>query len=303
VTPFDQLAAAAQDAVARVGELDGRFLLPALALQLATLGFRAVAWRNILAAAYPEQRIRVGSIACAYAAGVALNAFTPARGGEALKVLLARTRIPGSSVTTIAGSLTVVFAFDVVLGMALMGMLFAVGALPGLPGPPSIGLVPLVGVVALVTAVGIAFLVRPDVIRGVLRRAALGLAVLRSPRRYLGTVVPFQLAAWACRVGVVFLVLQAFRIDVSPMTAVLVLVLSGASTAVPVPGGAGTQQVLAAYALQGATSIAGAVSFSVGMQVGVTVVNTIVGVVATMVLFRTIRPLAAVRAARAVARP
>jgi uncharacterized membrane protein YbhN (UPF0104 family) len=115
--------------------------------------------------------------------------------------------------------------------------------------------------------------------------------------------VPFQLAAWACRVGVVFLVLQAFRIDVSPMTAVLVLVLSGASTAVPVPGGAGTQQVLAAYALQGATSIAGAVSFSVGMQVGVTVVNTIVGVVATMVLFRTIRPLAAVRAARAVARP
>ena len=47
MTAFDQLAAAAQDAVARVGGLDGRFLLPALALQLATLGFRAVAWTDL----------------------------------------------------------------------------------------------------------------------------------------------------------------------------------------------------------------------------------------------------------------
>ncbi len=302
MTPFDQLGAAAQDAVSRVGELDGRFLLPALALQLATLGFRAVAWRNILAAAYPEQRIRVGSIACAYAAGVALNAFAPARGGEALKVLLARTRIPGSSVTTIAGSLTVVFAFDVVLGIGLMGMLFGVGALPGLPGLPPLGLVPVLVGGLLVAAVAVALLVRPDAVRGLLGRLAQGLAVLRSPRRYVTTVIPFQLAAWGCRVGVVFLVLHAFHIDVGPMTAVLVLVLSGASTAVPVPGGAGTQQVLAAYALQGATSLAGAVSFSVGMQVGVTVVNTLVGVIATMVLFRTLRPLAAMRAVRAVGR-
>ncbi len=302
MNPLDHVLGAAQMALERVGHLDGRFLLPALALQLATLGFRALAWRNILAAAYPERRIRVGSIACVYAAGVALNAFTPARGGEALKVLLARTRIPGSSLPTIAGSLTVVLALDAVLGAVLVGVLVATGALPGLPGPPSLGMVPaLVGAIVIVGGVTAAYL-RPEAFARVARRVARGLAVLRTPRRYVATVVPFQLAAWACRIGVVLLVLHAFRIDAGPVTAALVVVLSGAATAVPVPGGAGTQQVLAAYALQGVVSVAGAVSFSVGMQVGVTVVNTLVGLVATMLLFRTLRPLAALRSARSLAR-
>jgi hypothetical protein len=57
--------------------------------------------------------------------------------------------------------------------------------------------------------------------------------------------------------------------------------------------------VLATYALQGVISTAGAVSFSLGMQAGVTVTNTLVGLAATMILFRTLRPVAAMRAARA----
>jgi hypothetical protein len=216
---------------------------------------------------------------------------------------LARTRIPGSSLPTIAGSLTVVLALDAVLGAALVGVLVITGARPGLPGPPSLGMVPvLVGAVVVGAGVTAAFL-RPDVFSRLARRVAQGLSILRSPRRYVITVVPFQLGAWACRIGVVLLVLHAFRIDAGPVTAALVVVLSGAATAVPVPGGAGTQQVLAAYALQGVVSVAGAVSFSVGMQVGVTVVNTLVGLVATMLLFRTLRPLAAVRSARSLARP
>ncbi|HEU5263379.1 MAG TPA: hypothetical protein VFU34_01995, partial [Gaiellaceae bacterium] len=73
-----QMAAVAD----RVQGLDGRFLAVALALQLATLAFRALAWRGVLAAAYPCQRISVFSVGCAYAAGVALNGFVPARGGE-----------------------------------------------------------------------------------------------------------------------------------------------------------------------------------------------------------------------------
>jgi ABC-2 type transporter len=63
--------------------------------------------------------------------------------------------------------------------------------------------------------------------------------------------------------------------------------------------GAGSQQILATYALQGVISTAAAVSFSVSMQVGVTAVNTAVGLAATMLLFRTMRPIAAARSARA----
>jgi len=45
-------------AAERVHDLDWRFLVAALTLQLATLACRAGAWRNVLAAAYPQQRLR-----------------------------------------------------------------------------------------------------------------------------------------------------------------------------------------------------------------------------------------------------
>jgi uncharacterized membrane protein YbhN (UPF0104 family) len=285
----------------RVAELDGRFLALALVLQLVALAFRALAWRGVLAAAYPERRIPVLGVGCAYAAGVAVNAFVPARGGEAAKVALVRSQLPGTSVATIASSLSVVLVLDTILGAALMTTLWSLGRAPALPSPPSVGTLPLVaGIVALVAvAAGLLAVVRfSETARRFLAAAARGFSVLRSPWTYASTVLPFQLSAWACRIAVVYLVLHAFRFEAGLETAVVLVVFTGVSTAVPVPGGAGTQQVLAAYALQGVVSTAGAVSFSLGMQAGVTAVNAAVGLAATMLLFRTVRPLAAVRAAR-----
>jgi len=290
-----QIAAAAE----RVQTLDGRFLALALALQLGMLGFRALAWRGVLAASYPGQRVPVFRLGCAYAAGVALNAFLPARGGEGAKVGLARMQIAGSSVATIAASLSVVLVLDTILGASLIAAFWGMGLVPALPSIPSVGVAPLVAGVALAVAAAAALTVRraTSTARRLLASAARGVAVLRDPRLYARTVLPYQLAAWGCRIGVVFLVLHAFHIEAGLTTAALVVVLSGVSTAVPVPGGAGSQQILAAYALQGVASTAGALSFSVGMQIGVTVVNTAVGLAAAMLLFRTLRPIAAVRTA------
>ena len=290
-----QMAAAAE----RVSELDGRFLALALVLQLAALGFRALAWRGVLAAAYPSMRIPVLSVGCAYAAGVALNAFLPARGGEGVKIALARAQIPASSVPTIAATLSVVLVLDAILGASLIVALWRVGVLPSLPAVPWIDNVPVVVAIGLAVAIAVGLAARrfTGVAWELLSAAARGLSVLRDPRVYARTVLPFQLAAWACRISVVYLVLQAFGIEAGLTTAALVVVLNGLSTAAPVPGGAGSQQVLATYALQGAISTAGAVSFSLGMQLGVTVINTAVGLAAMMLLFRTLRPNAAVRAA------
>jgi uncharacterized membrane protein YbhN (UPF0104 family) len=286
----------------RLGQLDGRYLLPALSLQLLTLLFRSLAWRGVLVAAYPGRRIPILSVGAAYAAGVAMNAFTPARGGELAKVLIARTRIPGSTAPTLAASLTVVLVADALIGGFLICLLWGTGVLPALPAPPALGAVEILGPAAAVAgaAVAITYRLRPEPVCRLTRRAAQGLSVVRQPGRYACTVLPFQLAAWGCRIGVVFLVLGAFGIEASLSTAALVVVLNGASTLVPIPGGAGTQQVLATYALQGAVSAATAVSFSLGMQVGVTVVNTTVGLVAMMLLFRTFGPANAVRSARAL---
>jgi uncharacterized membrane protein YbhN (UPF0104 family) len=120
--------------------------------------------------------------------------------------------------------------------------------------------------------------------------------VLRTPARYGRTVLLPQAGAWACRVGTVFALLAAFGLPASIPLAALVVVLGGLSTLVPAtPGGAGAQQLLVVYGLHGAASTANALSFSIGMQLGVTAVNTLIGLTAAMILLRTFRPVAAFR--------
>lgn len=288
-------------AVSRIGELDGRFLGVALVLQLATLALKAAAWRNVLAAAHPGTRVPLHRITCAYVTGAALNAFAPARGGDVAKVVLARAQITGATLPAVAGSLAAVAALDGLIGFTLVATLWATGVAPAVP-TPSVPTDPMV-----VAAVAVGVLVLGVVARrhgGSLARRLFagvlqGFAVLRSPRRYLLTVVPLQLTGWACRIAVVWLVLSAFRIDAGIATAALVVTLNGVSTAVPVPGGAGTQQVLASFALSGITSAAAAVSFSLGLQAGITAVNTTIGILGAMLLFGTVKPHVALRAARA----
>jgi len=281
--------------------LDGRFLLAALLLQLCNLGFRAAAWRNVLAAAYPGRRISFLSVGGAYAAGVAINAFTPGRAGELAKAALIRARIPGSALPTIVATLSVILVFDALLGATLVATLWGLGFLPALPSVPSPGAAG-VGAAALLTVAVVVLRRRPAFLRRIAAQALDGLAVLRVPARYLGTVVPFQLAAWSCRIGVVMLVLAAFRIEASVAAATLVVVAGGVATAVPVPGGIGTQQVLVAFALRSTASVASAVSFSIGMQLGVTLVNTLIGMTALMLMLRTMRPVAALRSGLATVR-
>lgn len=290
--------AALEAAGDQLAHLDARFLVPALALQLGGLGLRAVVWRNVLAAAYPDRPVPLASVAGAYAAGVSLNAFLPARGGELVKLALVRSRLPGSTVSTIAATLSVILLLDLLVGGLLLGSLAAFGVTT--LRIPSVGPAPLVLIPLALAAAFLAFRLHPDRVRSLLAHVAQGGAILRTPTRYLSSVAPFQVAALMCRVGVAFFVLAAFGIHAGLATAALVVVLNGLSTVVPVPGGVGTQQLLAAYALRGVTPLAGAVSFSVGLQVGVTTVNTLVGLTALMLMLRTFRPLAAVRNARAL---
>jgi uncharacterized membrane protein YbhN (UPF0104 family) len=129
-----------------------------------------------------------------------------------------------------------------------------------------------------------------------------GMAILSTPGRYVRCVVPFQLGAWVCRLGVAYTLLAAFHLPATVPLAALVVVAGGLSTLVPAtPGGAGVQQVLVVYALQQSASAASVLSFSIGMQVGVTLVNSLVGVAALAFVFQTLRP-SAIRAAISDAR-
>jgi uncharacterized membrane protein YbhN (UPF0104 family) len=287
----------------RLEGLDARLLAPALALQLGVLVLRAVAWRNVLVSAC-RQRIPVLSVVCAYSAGVALNGFLPARGGEAAKVALVRAQVPGSNVATIAGSLPVVGLLDSLIIGAILGTLWSTGAspslpLPSLPEPRQLALVVAAVVAGGTLAVVLASRRFSFGVRPVLAAALEGLRILRNPWRVVTSVLPWLVSAWACRIGAIYLALEAFHIHAGLAAAALVVVLSGASTAVPVPGGGGSQQLFATWALRGAVPAAGAISFSFVVQLGVTALNTAVGLAGAMVLFRTLRPRAALRAVRA----
>ena len=284
---------AIEAAAAQLADLDGRFLLPALLLQLTGLGLRAMVWRNVLCAAYPDRCVPVTSVTGSFLAGTALNAFLPAKGGEVAKLLLLRSRIHDSTLSTLAATLGVVTLLDGLLGGAMLAALVVFGLAP--VTLPSVGILPVIAALGLIGVAVAALKLRPRHARSLFAHLAQGAAILRTPQRYLHSVLPLQLAAWGCRVGVAFLVLSAFGIQAGLATAALVVVFNGLSTAVPVPGGVGTQQVLTAYALRGAVPLAGAVSFSVGLQVGITVVNTLVGLTALMLMLRTFSPVAAMR--------
>ena len=287
---------------------DPRLALLALTLHLSNIAFRSLAWTNVLRAAYPDRRVPLLGIAGAYAAGMALNSFVPARGGDVAKIALVRTRIRGSSVPAIGSSMGVLSAFDALVGATVILLLATFGQIPSPPGLP--GLPAVVGSVAAHPAlVGVAAVLLLGAGLAVSRRWAprvrpfwegfrQGFAILGSPRRYATEVVPVQLAAWTCRIGAAYFLLAALNVPASLSAAAIVVVVGGLSTLVPTPGGVGTQQVMLAYLLHTTASTATIVSFSVGMQAAVTTLNLVIGLAAAMLMLRTIRPLGALRSLR-----
>jgi uncharacterized membrane protein YbhN (UPF0104 family) len=289
---------------ARLAGADLRLAGLALLLHITNHVLRSIAWRGVLVAAYPDRPVPLMRVLTGYAAGVALNAVAPARGGDAVKVGLVRASIPGSSVATIAATMSVLVALDVAIGMLLLLTVGLTGAIPldfgGALDRLATAAPVATGVIAGVALLG--YLARRR-LRALVARLWQGGAVLRTPARYARAVALPQLVAWCCRVGVIMCLLAAFGLPATVALAALVMVVGGASTVVPLtPGGAGTQQVLLAVTLSQTASATAVVSFSLAMQAGVTLVNALLGVAAAMAMCGTLRPVRAVRTVLAGAR-
>ena len=82
----------------------------------------------------------------------------------------------------------------------------------------------------------------------------------------------------------------------------LVVVVTGLAGVIPfLPGGVGAQQAMLVYALRKTASAASVVTFGVGMQLGVTLVDLTVGVIALLITFRTLALRDALRSSRQTA--
>lgn len=273
----------------------------AMACQVVKLACTSRAWRNVLAAAYPEQRVRWRSIFGAYVAGVGVNAVFPARAGDVVRLWLGHRAIPGSSYATLVSSTAVLAIVDFLLALALFAWALTQGVLPGLDRLPSLpsfdfrwffdhpGVSQVLLVLIVFAAIAVAVWAR-DRAGEIRDRVAQALTVLRTPGRYLRSVVTWQLADWSLRLATIWFALGAFGIHQSLRNILLVQVTSSLATLVPVsPGGIGTEQAFLLYTLAGQASRTSLLAFSVGLKLMLTAVNVVVGFTAILLTLGTLR--------------
>jgi uncharacterized membrane protein YbhN (UPF0104 family) len=272
----------------------------AAACHVAKMAVRTRAWRNIVAAAYPASRVRWRGIFGAYAAGAAANAILPARGGDALKLYLAKRQVAGSTYPTLVATLAVETLVDLVLSVALLVWALEQNVLPGLDAlarlrsidwswadrHPIGALIVLLGVLA---AVAVATLVARRRVEHLVGELRAGGAILRGPSLYLRRVVTWQLLDWVLRLATIYWLLRAFHLPATVHTTLLVQVTQSLSTIVPLtPAGIGTEQGLLVYVFSGKAAATRVLSFSVGMKIVLMSITVSVGAVATAVMMRTL---------------
>jgi uncharacterized membrane protein YbhN (UPF0104 family) len=272
----------------------GIALLCLLAMQLC----RAWAWRNVLRAAYPGQRLPFLPLSAAYLAGAGINAIVPAHAGDATKVFLVKRQIPHSSYPAVTSSFLVQTIFDTSVGVLVLLYAITQGLLPPLPRIPDLPAFEIafwaenpkifaivVAVTLLAILIGVYLLAHR--VRAFWDRVKQGVAILSEPRRYLREVAAWQGLGWLCRFGAFWFFLEAFGIGGSFGTVMLVMSVQAIANVVPfTPGGAGAQQALLVATLSGPSRTA-VLSFSVGTQIAMAAWSVVLGFAAILLVFRT----------------
>ncbi|MGZ4372538.1 MAG: lysylphosphatidylglycerol synthase transmembrane domain-containing protein [Gaiellaceae bacterium] len=271
------------------------------------------AWQNIIRAAYPDRPVRWRQMFGSYVAGTGVNALIPARGGDVVRLFLAKRQIEGSTYTTLVSTSLLQTLFDMLVATCFIVWAVTQHVLPGLdalrsPRLPALdygwafrhpvaGLI-LFGLLLLFGTALVAWIAeRVEEFRA---KVAQGFAAFRDRSYYLRRVVFWQLVDWTLRLVTVFFFLRAFGIPATLRNALLVQVSQSLATIFPVsPAGIGTEQALLLYIFRSVTSKSMALSFSVGMRVTLIIVNAVVGFTAILLMTGTLRIRRAAEADRA----
>ena len=279
------------------------FLPLALAIccHLLKMACTSRAWRNVLAAAYPESHVPWFSIYGAYLAGVGINAIIPARAGDAVRIVLAHRAIPGSTYTTVVSSTLVLSFFDMFAASLFLVWAVSSGSLPGLDvlarlesfdfawlfARPLLFDLVLAG---MLVAIGIVAFWIAGHVADFRERITQAFRVMSPPTRYLRRVASWQAADWCLRLLTIWFLLAAFHIPQTLENASLVQVSSSVATLFPItPAGVGTEQAFLLYVLNGVASAAVLLAFSVGAKLTLTVTNVVAGFTAIALTLRTVR--------------
>ena len=298
------------DAVQAFGErlaaVHWGFLAGAIAFSVANLALRSRAWQEILRAALPAERIRYRTAFGAYCVGVGVNAAIPARVGDVVKLFLVKRSTRDAHYPTLVGTLVAETLFDFVVASALLVWALQAGVLPGvrLPDIPAFDLSWAFRngwiVLGVVVALAVVTFFAARRVRAFWRQFGQGLAIVRTPGRYLGSVASWQAVGWVCRVAGAWFFLEAFNVPGSLENALIVQVAGSLGSLFPAtPGGLGPTQALLVVMLAGEAGRTGILAFSAGMELTLLIVNVTLAVVCGALILRNLRFRKAIADARA----
>jgi len=220
---------AAEEAVGALARAHPGWVVAAVVLHVSGQLCRGVAWRGVLAASWPEVSRRR---ACAWhLCGSGLSGVLSSRGGDAVRIVLAKRELPDATWPALAGTLVTEGSFEAVIGLALTLVAVSIGV--GMLASPSLAAVATVAALAVAVAVLACRCAR--VRRGVAELCR-GAAVLRDPGRFGRQVVPWQVAGRALRMAAVWCFLHAAGLPAGPAMVVAATVVQGSGNGIPVPG-------------------------------------------------------------------
>jgi uncharacterized membrane protein YbhN (UPF0104 family) len=237
-------------------------------------------------------------LSAAYLAGAGINAILPARAGDVTKVFLVKRQIPHSSYPAVTSSFLVQSVFDTAIGILVLLYAITQGLLPQPPQLPEMPAFELsfwaenprifaITVISLLVAIVIAVYLLAHRVRRFWDRVKQGVAILRTPGRYLREVAAWQGVGWICRFAAFWFFLEAFGIGGSVGNVLLVMSVQAIANVIPfTPGGAGAQQALLVATLNG-PSRAVVLSYSVGTQIAMAAWSVALGFAVMVLVFRT----------------
>jgi uncharacterized protein (TIRG00374 family) len=252
-----------------------QWVVLAIALNLASVFARAVAWRTVIHQAMPPPHPGNILVFSAFSVGLFANAVLPGRIGELARVAVLTRKLPRRRGlwATLVGTVFAHRVFDLV-PVIFLGLYVVRTA--KIPAWAITSLLLFIGVgaalftFAFVSARGHQGLPRDSVgaARRVFAMARQGLAVMRTP---LGAAVAIllQIAGWVCQLLAVWAALRAFDIRAPLPAAAVVLLLMNVATVFPLwPGNVGLVQVAIATPLAASYGVAytHGVAFGFGLQ-------------------------------------
>jgi uncharacterized membrane protein YbhN (UPF0104 family) len=275
----EALESAAVGLLEAVGAASPGWLALAVALHLANQLARGRGWFAILGMAGcgdPSPRAR--DVMATWVAGAGMGGVLSARGGDAVRVLLIRRRLPEAGSPLLAGTLVAEAAGEAALGVAIAVLLLAGGLGAGLSlESDTVGWIALALLLAL--PAGVVLRARSGRVRRLIAGVGKGCAPLGQPRAYARAVLPWQLASRLLRVASLLCFLAAFHLPATLAAVVLVMAAQGGGRLLPLaPASLAASVAVLAAGFPQATGVDVGVGALAAFVVGMSTLLTLVGV-------------------------